>query len=238
MSRIISVSEYVAALNEEQKQQIADFIEFMNTQYPQLTSKISFSMPMWLVGKKMREGYVAVSAAGNHFSIHFSDEEFLHRLAERLPSCKTGKRCINIRYGDIQSYAIVKESIAGFLGKCGMDGGDADDGKREIGCCGAYCKTCREFLKTCKGCKLGYADGSRGLSRAKCKMKKCCLEKGCNTCAECPEYDCCAALREFFGHSGYKYSRYRQTLVFIRANGYEAFMKAAEDWKCAYGKLQ
>lgn len=30
------------------------------------------------------------------------------------------------------------------------------NGTEEIGCCGAYCKTCREFEKTCKGCKLGY----------------------------------------------------------------------------------
>lgn len=122
MSQITSVSEYVAALNEEQKQHILDFIEFMNEQYPQLNSKISFSMPMWLVGKKMREGYVAVSAARNHFSIHFSDEEFLHNLAGRLPSCKVGKRCINIRYGDIHSYAVAKESIDGFLRKCGLPG--------------------------------------------------------------------------------------------------------------------
>ena len=45
-------------------------------------------MPMWLLGKKMYEGYVAVSAAKAHFSIHFSDEEFLNRLAESLPACK------------------------------------------------------------------------------------------------------------------------------------------------------
>ena len=25
-------------------------------------------------------------------------------------------------------------------------------GTEEIGCCGAYCGTCREYLKTCKGC--------------------------------------------------------------------------------------
>lgn len=48
----------------------------------------------------------------------------------------------------------------------------------EIGCCGAYCGTCREFEKTCKGCKPGYLDGSRDLNRARCKMKKCCLTKG------------------------------------------------------------
>lgn len=68
-----SVSEYVASLNEEQRQHVSAFINFMNGAYPQLTNKISFSMPMWLLGKKMNEGYVAVSAAKGHFSIHVSE---------------------------------------------------------------------------------------------------------------------------------------------------------------------
>ena len=112
---VASVSEYVASLNEEQRQHVSAFIEFMNTEFPQLTNKISFSMPMWLVGKKMNEGYVAVSAAKNHFSIHFSDEEFLNRLAESLLACKKGKRCINIKYGDKPSLHAVEASISDFL---------------------------------------------------------------------------------------------------------------------------
>ena len=112
---VASVSEYVASLNEEQQRHICAFIEFMNTEYPQLTNKISFSMPMWLVGKKMNEGYVAVSAAKNHFSIHFSDEEFLNRLAERLPACKKGKRCINIPFVDEKFLLAVEVSINDFL---------------------------------------------------------------------------------------------------------------------------
>lgn len=112
---VASVSEYVASLTEEQQRPINAFIEFMNAEYAQLTNKISFSMPMWLVGKKMNEGYVAVSAAKNHFSIHFSDEEFLNRLAGRLTACKKGKRCINIKYGDEKSFYAVEESISDFL---------------------------------------------------------------------------------------------------------------------------
>ena len=110
-----SVSEYVASLNEEQRRHVSAFIDFMNGAYPQLTNKISFSMPMWLVGKKMNEGYVAVSAAKNHFSVHFSDEAFLNRLAEGLPACKKGKRCINIPYGDEASLHAVEERISDFL---------------------------------------------------------------------------------------------------------------------------
>ena len=88
-----------------------------------MTNKISFSMPMWLVGKKMNEGYVAVSAAKNHFSIHFSDEEFLNRLAKSLLACKKGKRCINIKYGDESSLCAVEESIRDFLEIYHFEGG-------------------------------------------------------------------------------------------------------------------
>ena len=119
---VVSASEYVASLNEEQQRPINAFIEFMNVEYAQLTNKISFSMPMWLVGKKMNEGYVAVSAAKNHFSIHFSDEAFLNRLAERLPTCKKGKRCINVTYGDEQALRAVEESISNFLKIYGSEG--------------------------------------------------------------------------------------------------------------------
>ena len=110
-----SVSEYVASLNEEQRRHVSAFFDFMSAEYPQLVPKISFSMPMWLLGKKMYEGYVAVSAAKNHFSIHFSDEVFLNRLAEGLPACKKGKRCINIPYGDEASLRAVEESVGDFL---------------------------------------------------------------------------------------------------------------------------
>ena len=119
---VASVSEYVASLNEEQRRHISAFIDFMSAKYPQLTSKISFSMPMWLLGKKMYEGYVAVSAAKSHFSIHFSDEAFLNRLAESLSACKKGKRCINIKYGDKPSLHAVEASISDFLKIYGSEG--------------------------------------------------------------------------------------------------------------------
>ena len=118
-----SVSEYVASLNEEQRRHVSAFIDFMSGTYPQLTNKISFSMPMWLAGKKMNEGYVAVSAAKSHFSVHFSDEAFLNRLAESLPACKKGKRCINIKYGDEASLHAVEASIRDFLEIYHFEGG-------------------------------------------------------------------------------------------------------------------
>lgn len=107
-----------------------------------------------------------------------------------------------------------------------------------LGCCGAYCRTCRAFLdSSCKGCKLGYADGSRNLVNAKCPMKVCCLGRGLETCADCPELHTCETMVGFFNKKGYKYRKYREAIEFIRTHGYPAFLTQADAWSGAYGRL-
>ena len=110
---------------------------------------------------------------------------------------------------------------------------------RFIGCCCAYCKTCLPFKEGyCKGCKLGYDGGKRDIRKAKCKMKVCCFgKKKLETCADCPNYAGCGIIWEFHSKKGFKYKKYKQSIEFIRKNGYAAFLKSARTWKCAYGRL-
>jgi hypothetical protein len=109
-----------------------------------------------------------------------------------------------------------------------------------IGCCGACCGTCRALAEeACRGCKLGYGEGGRDNTRARCRMKVCCFGKrGIATCADCPDYDSCETIQGFFAKQGYKYGRYRRSLEFIRKHGYAEFVEATRDWKGAYGKLR
>ena len=91
--------------------------------------------------------------------------------------------------------------------------------------------------KAARAASRGILDGSRDLSRAKCRMKKCCLTKGHITCADCEEYDRCEIVQSFLNQPGYKYGKYKQALEYIiRAHGHAAFLRAAEHWKNAYGK--
>jgi hypothetical protein len=111
---------------------------------------------------------------------------------------------------------------------------------REIGCCGAYCRTC--LISTsginCRGCKLGYEGGERDINKARCKIKLCCFrDRQLETCADCEEYSKCNIIQEFHGKNGYKYRKYRQSIEFIRANGYAEFISIADNWKGPYGKL-
>ncbi len=110
---------------------------------------------------------------------------------------------------------------------------------KEIGCCGAYCKTCKELVKgLCKGCKLGYETGERDLKKARCVMKRCCFaEKKLETCADCKEYTSCEKIKTFQDKSGYKYKKYKQTIDYIREYGYDKFLKIADNWPGPYGKL-
>ncbi|ADN35212.1 hypothetical protein Mpet_0438 [Methanolacinia petrolearia DSM 11571] len=114
-----------------------------------------------------------------------------------------------------------------------------EDPARYIGCCGAYCKTCRALAEgTCRGCKPGYDKGERDIRKARCRIKVCCFgEKKFETCADCPDYDACDVISVFHNKKGYKYIKYHESLEFIRKNGYDEFIEAAGKWKGAYGRL-
>lgn len=90
----------------------------------------------------------------------------------------------------------------------------------------------------CRGCKLGYENGERDINKARCKIKVCCFkERKLETCADCSEYSSCDIIQGFYKKSGYKYERYRQSIEFIKNNGYEKFVEIADGWKGPYGRL-
>lgn len=126
------------------------------------------------------------------------------------------------------------------MGKPKQDTQKTESPIRHIGCCGAYCKTCKAFREGfCKGCKLGYVTGERDIKKARCKIKVCCFGKRkLETCADCADYSKCSIIRGFYGKNGYKYKKYEEATRFIREKGYPKFLKQAREWKGAYGKLQ
>jgi hypothetical protein len=109
----------------------------------------------------------------------------------------------------------------------------------EIGCCGAYCKTCPEFRNLmCQGCKIGYKEGKRNIEKARCKMKVCCIKKGLSACADCAAYSTCAIIQGFYGKKSYKYKKYEKATLFIKERGYSSLLEVADTWKNQYGKYR
>ena len=75
-------------------------------------------------------------------------------------------------------------------------------------------------------------------SKAKCKIKLCCFrDKKLETCADCSDYGVCDIMRSLQDKRGTKYKKYRQSVEFIKENGYEEFVHIANNWKGPYGKL-
>jgi hypothetical protein len=111
---------------------------------------------------------------------------------------------------------------------------------RFVGCCGAFCKTCKPYITgNCKGCKLGFDTGERDISKAKCKIKVCCFgDKKLETCADCIDLRTCHTIWNLYAHNGYKYKKYKQAIEFIKINGYSEFIKIADKWKNAYGRYE
>lgn len=97
-----------------------------------------------------------------------------------------------------------------------------------------------EYRHICKGCKTGYLDGSRDLSRTRCNIKKCCLARGHIICRDCVEYESCGTVQSFLNPPATNTastSRRWSTpahghAAFLNA----AFLNAAQHWTCAYGK--
>lgn len=109
------IDGYISGLDENRRECIYDFAVFMKTEFPGITPKICFAMPMWWIGMKMYDGYVGISAAQKHYSIHFHDEKYISNMKKSLPGCGFGKRCINIKYGDEQSISVVKQNVRDYF---------------------------------------------------------------------------------------------------------------------------
>jgi len=108
---ISTINEYIDSLNDNGREAVRRFVDFMQSEFPGITPKISYSMPMWWAGAKIYNGYVAVSAAKSHYSVHFHDEQRLRSLSAVLTGVAFGKRCVNIRYTDEKSTILVMQSV-------------------------------------------------------------------------------------------------------------------------------
>jgi len=109
--KFTSIADYNNSLDENGKAAVHELNCFMSVEFPGITPKICFAMLMWWAGTKMYDGYIAISAAKKHFSIHFHDARCLYMLQRDLPGRKFGQKCVNIAYGDDQALEAVKRTI-------------------------------------------------------------------------------------------------------------------------------
>ena len=101
-----------------------------------------------------------------------------------------------------------------------------------IAACGLYCGACRKYrMGKCPGCNTINADNP-GLGQPlnkwlqRCKIRKCCKEKGFHTCAECKtDVKECRIHNNFIGKIfAFVFRSDRAACIrYIRENGEQAF---------------
>jgi hypothetical protein len=113
------------------------------------------------------------------------------------------------------------------------------DEKEYIGCCGAYCKTCRSFIREkCNGCKIGFDTKERNINMSRCKVKLCCFrDYKFDTCADCTKLNSCNIMEKWYKKNGGKYSMYKKLLEFIKDTGYSKYISIANNWKREFGEI-
>ena len=103
---------------------------------------------------------------------------------------------------------------------------------KNIAACGLYCGACKKYrMGKCQGCNTSGIDNP-GLGRPlnkwpqRCKIRKCCMEKGFHTCAEC-EIDVkeCRLYNNFVSKVfAFVFHSDRPACIhYIRENGEQAF---------------
>ena len=110
-----SLSEYISSLGDKEKEYILRFIKLMESEYPKLKLRFSFSIPMWWFGEKMKDGYVGVSATKSRFTLHVSSESYVRDIEKERPELKYGKQCVSISYKTEEDFLFLEKKAREFL---------------------------------------------------------------------------------------------------------------------------
>ena len=96
--------------------------------------------------------------------------------------------------------------------------------------CGLFCGECPKFIKgKCKGCE-------ENIKATWCKIRKCCIEKNIQTCANCLEYENtkdCAKTKGFINDTfSFIFNSDRHAcVVYIKEKGAESFVQTMTENK-------
>lgn len=112
-----SVNEYIEHYEDEKKEWITAFVNFMRQNYPNWEETIAYQMPTY----KFLGQYIAFNAAKTHFTLHTIDFVMLDKLKEELKDAKFGKRCVKVKYKDKDAIPVLFDACRKIADRSKMD---------------------------------------------------------------------------------------------------------------------
>ena len=96
MLKIKPVDEYIALLEDSQKEWTVSMVNFMREVFPDVEETIRNKIPTY-----SGDGhFIAFAAQKNYFTFHTDDMTVLTLIKELIPSASMGKGCARIKYND------------------------------------------------------------------------------------------------------------------------------------------
>ena len=94
--KIKPVDEYIALLEDSQKEWTVSMVNFMREVFPDVEETIRNKIPTY-----SGDGhFIAFAAQKNYFTFHTDDMMALTLIKELIPSASMGKGCARIKYND------------------------------------------------------------------------------------------------------------------------------------------
>jgi hypothetical protein len=97
--------------NDQGREWLAEFYEYMDTTYPDLPWTMFRQVPMYKFKRSYQEGYVMFTAASTHFSLHILDFALVEELKATLDRASFGKGSIKVKYRDTDLIPVLKQTI-------------------------------------------------------------------------------------------------------------------------------
>lgn len=101
------IEAYVNQFENEKREWIQEFTEYMQQKHPEMKQVIWFRMPTY----RKDELYIAFSVAKHHFTVHTNEVKSFQLMKEALPDCKCGKRSIQIKYNQLDAKRVIYNTI-------------------------------------------------------------------------------------------------------------------------------
>jgi len=108
---ITSRDEYLAAANEQGREWLSEFYQYMDTKYPDMPVTMFRQVPMYKFKRSYQDGYVMFTAASTHFSLHILDFELVEELKGTLKGASFGKGSIKVKYANKDLIPVLKQTI-------------------------------------------------------------------------------------------------------------------------------
>ena len=120
MSEIETPQQYLDAAPEAARPWLEEFWAHVREKAPTLDLVMFRQTPMFRFADSYLKGYVMVTAAAKHVSVHALEFDLVAATKQRIPGAFGGKGCVSVKYANTDAKPALKEFVDEVLARAGL----------------------------------------------------------------------------------------------------------------------